>query len=181
MAKPKYSNERIKHQEAVFMVFPNAVTDLRSRMVVLGRKNGNEEEYRRFLLSDEENERLHYIRKEPDIYDDSFLVDSSTLQKQFRYYQDLFGDFKSKAEDGISSKYHFLFKNRFSIDDSIQEMSRKMISYDFISILINYKDRRKIIKDLQTIGIDKAFVFPELEYTAETVKKRFYDDYRRWY
>lgn len=77
-----------------------------------------------------------------------------------------------KTGFGIAEKYHFLFKHRFGIGNGIQELSGDIISNSFISILIEAKDRKKMIRDLETVGIDKAFVFPELEYTAETVKKR---------
>lgn len=61
MAIPKYSNDRIKHQSAVFMVFPNAIYDLRSQMVIEGRKTGDEHQYKRFIITPEEEKR-HFDR-----------------------------------------------------------------------------------------------------------------------
>ncbi len=175
MAKPKYTNDRIKHQSAVFMIFPNAFYDFRSRMVVLGRKHGNEEEYRlRFSLNEEENRRLEYIRKEPQIYDGSFNVNSQTLKKLLSYYSNQFDDFYSTSTSGINEKYHFIFKNRFTFFGSVQELSKEMISQCFISILIENKYRKRMLQELEMVGIDKAFVFPELEYTAEMVKNRIF-------
>lgn len=175
MAKPKYSNDRIKHQAAVFMIFPNTIRDYRSRMVVLGREHGNELDYRMgFTINEEENRRLEFIRKEPKIYDDTFRVDTTTLKKLFKHYKELYEDFDSESDFGINPKYHFLFQNRFSIFYTIQELSDETISQSFISILIEPKHRKRIMNDLATLGIDKAFVFPELEYTAEMVKNRFF-------
>lgn len=175
MAKPKYSNDRIKHQSAVFMIFPNAVFDFRSRMVVLGRRAGDESKYMmRFTLTDAEKHRLEYIRKEPEIYKNSFYVTSDTLMSLFHYYDTHYPDFKNDSELGINPKYEFLFKDRFSICNSIQEMSEETISNSFVSILIESKYRKKIIEDLAAIGIDKAFVFPELEYTVESVKNKMF-------
>lgn len=175
MAKPKYSNDRIKHQAAVFMVFPSTVIDFRSRMVVLGRKKGNEEEYRmRFSLNEEENRRLEYVRKEPEIYDESFCVTSKTLRKLFAHYEKEFDDFESKSDFGIAEKYHFIFQNRFTFWNAIQELSEEEISHSFISVLIESKYRKRMLEDLAAIGIDKSFVFPELEYTAEMVKNKYF-------
>lgn len=180
MAKPKYSNERIKHQAAVFMVFPNAIYDYRSQMVVKGREKGDEQEYLiRFELTDNENKRLEFVRNEPNIYKDSFYVNSETLRRLFAYYKGQFDDFCPEKGIDIPEKYHFLFKNRFSVLNEIQELSEATISNSFISILIEAKDRKKIIHDLETIGIDKAFVFPELEYTAEKIKNRFFNERRK--
>lgn len=171
MAKPKYSNDRIKHQSAVFMVFPNTVYDYRSQMVVLGKRVGDESKYlMRFSLTEAEEQRLVYIRKEPEIYRNSFGVTSETLRSLFDYYDTLFPDFTNDSELGINPKYNFLFKDRFSICNSIQEMSEETISNTFVSIIIESKYRKKMIEDLAVIGIDKAFVFPELEYSAERVK-----------
>ena len=176
MAKPKYSNDRIKHQSAVFMVFPNAMYDYRSRMVVLGREKKNEEEYRKhFVINDEEEKRLEYVRKEPTIYEDHpFYVNSKTLNNLFSFYEKEFDDFKSKTEFGINPKYHYIFKDRFSILNSIQELTPEQISNSFVSVLIERKYRKNILSELSSVGIDKAFVFPELEYTAEMVKNKFF-------
>ena len=174
MAKPKYSNERIKHQSAVFMVFPNAVYDYRSQMVVKGRETGKEEEYRRFQMSPEEARRLEYVRKEPEIYNGSFYVDSETLQNLFVFYAEKYKDFDNPREFTIPEKYHFLFQDRFSIENEVQPLSDKTISGSFVSILIDEKHRKRIVQELATVGIDRAFVYPELEYTAEMVKNKFF-------
>ena len=174
MAKPKYSNDRIKHQSAVFMVFPNTVYDYRSQMVVRGREVGDEKQFLLFRLTEDERRRLEHVRKEPEIYKGSFFVTSNTIRKLFHFYEERFSDFKSDFLVGISPKYEFLFKNRFTIRDSIQEISEDMLSNSFISIIVEAKFRRQMIDDLASIGIDKAYVFPELEYTAEMVKKKFF-------
>ena len=174
IAKPKYSNERIKHQLAVFMVFPNAIYDYRSMMVFEGRKHGNEDEYRRFTITPEEEKRLEYIRKEPNVYKNGYYLDADSMNKLMKYYNQQFDDFENHPEYGISNKYHFIFNNRFSIIDEIQELSDEIIANCFISILIESKYRKKIMQDLSTIGIDKAFVFPELEYTTELVKNWYF-------
>ena len=175
MMKPKYSNYRIKHQSAVFMVFLNKVYDFRSRMVELSRKyKKQEDEYRLgFVLDDFERQRLAYIREETEIYKENFEVTSDTLNKLFAHYSERYDDFDLVEDFGINPKYHFLFKNRFSLTNNIQELSPEIISSSFISILINAKRKKTIMQELESVGVDKAFVFPELTYTAEKIKNKF--------
>ena len=123
MAKPKYSNDRLKHQSALFMVFPNATYDYRARMVVLGKKYGNEEDYRLFFrIDDEEEKRLAYIRKEPQIYNSDFSVRSKEIRKLISFYEKQLNDFSGESEFGINPQYHFLFKNRFTLFNAIEEL-----------------------------------------------------------
>ena len=174
MAKPKYSNDRIKHQSAIFMVFPNKVYDLRSQMVVRGREIGDENEFLRFPLSEEEKRRLEHVRQEPEIYKKSFYVTSATISSLVQYYKEQFPDFTLESSLEINPKYEFLFKDRFSICNSIQEIDSKMLSDSFVSIVIEAKNRKRMIDELASIGINRAFVYPELEYTAEMVRNKYF-------
>ena len=36
------------------------------------------------------------------------------------------------------------------------------------------KAKKEILSDLESIGIDRAFIYPELEYTAEKIKRRYF-------
>ena len=175
MMKPKYSNDRIARQSAVFMIFPNEVIDRRSHMVVQSRKNNVcEEEYRLgFVIDELEKQRLEYLREEPDIYSENFSVNSTTLHKLFSYYSSKFPDFYSEKDFGINPRYHFLFRNRFTVGYKIQDLSREFIENSFISIIIEDKFKQKIIDELEAIGIDKSFVFPELIYTTEKIKNKY--------
>lgn len=175
MAKPKYLNDRIKHQAAVFMVFPNMACDYRSRMIVLGKKHGDELEYRvGFTIDDEESKRLEYVRNEPNVYGDSFIVEAKNLRDLLLHYEKQNHDFSLKKEFGINPKYHFIFHDRFNVVNSIQELSPEMISRFFISIIVESKSKKQILSDLSCIGVDEAFVFPELEYTAKKIKNQFF-------
>lgn len=174
MMKPKYSNDRIKHQSAVFMVFPNMVYDLRSRMVELSRKNNIEEEYRfGFVINDLEHQRLPFIREESEIYIENFEVTSDTLIRMFDFYSKKYDDFDLAEDFSINSEYHFLFKNRFSLTNNIQQLRPDIISHSFMSVLIEAKHKKTIMADLEAVGIDRAFVFPELTYTTEKIKNKF--------
>ena len=175
MMKPQYSNDRIKHQAAVFMVFPNAVYDYRGRMIELSKKNNtSEEEYRiGFSIDDIERERLKYIREEVDIYKGDFNVNATTLKGLFEFYKKKYIDFDMREAFGINPKYHFLFRDRFSLTNDIQELGEEIIAKSFISIIIDAKKKKKIISELASVGIDKAFVYPELVYTSEKLKNKY--------
>lgn len=172
--KPQYLNDRIKNQSAVFMVFPNAVYDFRSRMVELSQKNNAaEEDYRMgFSLDDQEVSRLQYIREESGIYNQTFEVTSETLKKLIHHYIEKYNDFDVIKDFAISPKYHFLFRDRFSLLNEIQELSPDIISNSFVSIIIDQKHKKRIMMELEAVGIDKAFVYPELMSTTERIKNK---------
>ena len=173
--KPHYSNDRVKNQAAAFMVFPNVVYDYRSRMVELSKKNNtSEEEYRiGFSLDEQENYRLQYIREESGIYNGNFEVTSNTLKNLIDYYKKKYNDFDLIMDFAINPKYHFLFKDRFSMLNEIQELSEDIISNSFVSIIIDQKQKKRIMSELEVIGIDKAFVYPELMSTTEKIKNKY--------
>ena len=173
--KPQYSNDRIKNQAAVFMVFPNVVYDYRSQMVELSKKNNTiEEEYRMgFSLDDQEISRLQYVREEKGIYNGNFEVTPNTLEKLMDHYRVKYSDFDLTKDFAINPKYHFLFRDRFSLLNEIQELSEDIISNSFISIIIDQKQKKRILSELEAIGIDKAFVYPELMSTTEKIKNKY--------
>ena len=175
MERPKYSNDRIKRQSAVFMIFPNIVRDHRSRAIEKGREFGDEKEYRFFPWNDFEEKRAEYLRFEPNVYSKNFYVNTDTIRNLLKYYSNKYDDFYINEDGEINSKYHFIFSNRFSIEELILPLSKEQLSNSFISILVDSKHKKEILNDLASIGINKSFVFPELEYTAEMVKERFYD------
>ena len=125
-------------------------------------------------MSPEEARRLEYVRKEPEIYNGSFYVDSETLHNLFVFYGEQYKDFDNPRVFTIPKKYHFLFQGRFSIENEVQQLSNKTISGSFVSILIDAKHRKRIVQELAAVGIDRAFVYPELEYTAEMVKNKYF-------
>ena len=144
-------------------------------MIELSKKNNtSEEEYRiGFSIDDNELERLRYIREESDIYKGDFYVDANTLKRLFEFYKKKYIDFDMGEAFGINPKYHFLFRDRFSLTTDIQELSKEIISKSFISIIIDAKQKKKIISELASVGIDKAFVYPELVHTSEKLKNKY--------
>ena len=48
---------------------------------------------------------------------------------------------------------------------------------EFCSILIEPKYKEKILQELECLNINEQYLFPELEYTAKNIKKKYFDEY----
>lgn len=59
-----------------------------------------------------------------------------------------------------------VFKNRFLLDSNIATIDEDSMKEIFSSIIIEKKAKKRILSDLQILGIENSFVYPELEYTA---------------
>lgn len=104
----------------------------------------------------------------------NFTVTYQSMQRLFSSYEkpiakrvDADG-FAIYTEDSAVS-----FERRFSIVDEIQKIDPESLEHQFCSIIIESKHKSCILNELESIGIDKAFVYPELEYTAEKIKKKY--------
>ena len=168
IARPSYWNERIQRQSAIFMIFPNRLVDRYSLWAY-----GGKELYDRFWDSYEieltavSNEPLNKIYnfsnfKNP-FADRTQHVTHNSLNKLFSYYKDT----------ETFNNWDIPFKNRFQFDCEIEEIDMKTIKDEFCSIIIDKKDKSHILEQLQAIGIDESFVYPELQYTARKVKNMY--------
>lgn len=101
-----------------------------------------------------------------------FEVTPESLSAQFHIYQD------KKIVDwhGVPTLENEVdpFKRRFSVENCIQPISDFSIENYFCSILIEPKYKKSILNELDVIGINEPFIYPELEYTAKYIKKKFY-------
>jgi hypothetical protein len=66
-----------------------------------------------------------------------------------------------------------IFANRFLMNVELKELSQERIERDYCSILIKAKNKKRIIKELAGIGITVDYMYPELEYTAKEIKRRY--------
>ena len=64
-------------------------------------------------------------------------------------------------------------ENRFHISEELKPLNREKISNGFCSIIIEPKYKNKILRDLSYIGFRADYIYPELEYTAQEIKRRF--------
>jgi len=162
--RPKYWNQRIANQAGVFMVFPNHLVD-RYRYILIHeselgldtaiREYGRGEIDRATLEEALYKEPIDYYRSEPGPY----LTDTCFLKMREAY----------KDNDDFWSK----MKNRFKISEEVKPLSQDKISNRFCSILIEPKNKKKILRDLSYIGFRADYIYPELEYTAQEIRRRF--------
>ena len=165
VVRPKYWNQRIANQAGVFMIFPNYVIDRYRYILIHASELGLEKAIREYGRGkiDKKNieEALHrepidcYINEEP------FLTDECFMKMHDAY----------ERHDG--SNFWDRFRNRFTITDVIKPLCREKIKDQFCSILIEPKNKKKILQDLSYIGFRADYIYPELEYTAKEIRRRF--------
>ncbi len=170
IARPYYWNERIQRQAAVFMVFPNRLSDDYARWAYGGRQNYSiweEEEYTAKLeqiAATEPLERIYPKAKERD-----FEVTHQSVINLWDHYC------SSSAVNSLS-EWSPVFQGRFSFSPEIQEIDIETIKKEFCSIIIGKKAKKTILKQLAMLGIDEAYVYPELQYTAKKLKQLYFDN-----
>ncbi len=164
VVRPKYWNQRIANQAGVFMVFPNNLFD-RYRYILIHEAElgldkaiyefGRGEIDRAILEEALYKEPIDYYRSEPGPY----LTETCFMKMREAY----------KDNDAFWSK----MKNRFRITEKVKPLSQDKISNRFCSILIEPKNKEKILRDLSYIGFRTDYIYPELEYTAQEIRRRF--------
>ena len=63
--------------------------------------------------------------------------------------------------------------DRFVFHYSEKEVEADILNEYFISIIIDAQSKPRIRRELESIGIDIAFIYPELEYTAIKLKQKY--------
>lgn len=160
--KPLYINERMRIQQSVFAVFTNEITDIGARVT-----------YYDWQDSPYYNEEIEKYENIETIYNDligdedtPFWLNSEKVDNIWERY---------KNEDNATYNVDLLekmLKSRFGLSEGIRLMEPYDIFSNFCSIIIDKTSKKNIINELAQLGIDGSFVYPELEYTAEKVKKK---------
>lgn len=112
---PLHSNQRIRNQSAIFLIFGNKLQDKQSKTII----------------------DIEYLKK---------LDNEST-----KNYQD-----------------------KFIIIDQLETMNINTMANEFCSILIDQSAKRNILRELESVGVKLDFVYPELEYTAKYIVKKYF-------
>jgi hypothetical protein len=73
-----------------------------------------------------------------------------------------------KIQDEIDDE---IFKDKLEFTPELRKISEKEKSDNYMSVIVDDTDKETIIRQLKSIGITKAFLFPEAEYIAEDVSK----------
>lgn len=166
VVRPKYWNQRIANQAGVFMVFPNNTIDRYKHILIHELEMGLDmaiKEYgrgsidRAIIKEALKQEPINYYRNDTADY----LTDEC-----FRRILDAY-----KGENG--EDFWEIIQNRFKITDKVKPLSREKIGNGFCSIIIEAKNKNKILRDLSYIGFRADYIYPELEYTAKEIKRRF--------
>ena len=166
LVRPKYWNQRIANQAGVFMVFPNNLYDRYRYILVHEAEMGLDmaiQEYGRGKIDRATIEEA--LKREPIIFYRNeaagYLTDECFAAMRDAY--------KDEPDDYFWNK----IANRFHISEELKPLSREKISNGFCSIIIEPKYKNKILRDLSYIGFRADYIYPELEYTAQEIKRRF--------
>ena len=171
VVRPKYWNQRIANQSGVFMIFPNNMVDRYKRVLIkstemsvskaieqYGRGKINEEIIKEALLK----EPIDFYKKDKNNY-----LSSECFKVMYSSYK------SKKYEEDNWDKIKKYFKNRFKMSCELKPLDTKTIKEGFCSIIVDSKCKKKILRELSYVGIGADYIYPELEYTAKEIKRRF--------
>lgn len=65
------------------------------------------------------------------------------------------------------------FADRFRLKEQLEPMDEDKIEEDCCSIIIPANCKKNILKQLDFIGINESFVYPEITYGANEIKNRY--------
>ena len=165
VARPLYWNERIQRQNAIFMIFPNRLFDLFGLWAYGGRIDyehhwNNNENYISLEMAEKEPlKKMYKFAEQRDFY-----VTHSSVTKMLDFY-----------ENDSTLKQSFVewkepFKRRFTFLSEIEPINQDTLKKEFCSIVIDKRIKNNILHELKILGIDEAYVYPELQYTARKLK-----------
>lgn len=169
VARPAYWNKRIQNQQAVFMIFPNRLFDYYAFWAY-----GGEKEYPYVWGKEEKRKILSIVKNEPieEIYENKgkldFHINHNSITKLFKYYKE--NDYSKLTN------WEEPFKGRFRFKYALDLIDDYTIENEFCSIIVDKNNKKKMLAQLKQIGIDKAFVYPELQYVAEKVKDMYINE-----
>lgn len=174
VVRPKYWNQRIANQAGVFMVFPNDLYDRYKWTLVYAEKLGvptaikeyffgkPDENFEKIIKEILLKEPIDYYKKEQDAY-----LSNKCVRKMINSYKSDNNDTNYWEE----SKQYFI--NRFRMSCNLKPLDSEFIKKQFCSIIVDAKSKKRILRELSYIGIGADYIYPELEYTAKEIKRRF--------
>ena len=188
IVRPKYSNERIKRQSAAFMVFDNILCDKKAQIAHLeacgmdkaqiiyrGHTSQEEKKHIDFIKNNENIQEIYggteYVSGVPDFY--GFPLTTTSLHNLYHLYKDEL-DSKEKEQRDLNWGVYAI-RNRLIVSPFIAPVESKIMENEFCSILIEPKYKEKILEELDVLNINEQYLFPELEYTAKSVKQKHFD------
>jgi hypothetical protein len=198
--KPLHWNPRIVNQSAVFLLFANTLVDHLGRLAYFGECTEDDKAVHDKIHAIAESEavdqiyplwepsskiekqvfasfeKLSKIKGLPPMNEGypplrHFSTNPETMQKLFASHQ------HSEIIQQNSGQYteygETIFGRRFLLNDGIEGIDTDSMKTMFCSIIIPGKVKSEIISDLESVGIDRAFIYPEMEYTAEKIRQKY--------
>lgn len=171
VVRPKYWNQRIANQAGVFMIFSNNLVDRYKSVLINSEEMGVSkaiEQYGRGKINEEIimeallKEPIDYYKKDGDNY-----LSSECFKRMYNSYR------IEEHEEGYWDKIKKYFENRFKISCELKSLDADIIKDGFCSIIVDSKSKKKILRELSYVGIGADYIYPELEYTAKEIKRRF--------
>lgn len=165
--KPIYLDRRMEAQRSVFLLFHNYLRDLLADYIYYGYGQCTKshpdltlERVKEVYREQVENPAVIYGSRH-------FLVTRESFENLTSFYRKYnLDDFLQNTKDALST--------RFLLTDMIEGLEMDDIWYNFSSIIIPANKKRAILYELQNIGIDTAFVYPESEYVADRIKNFYH-------
>lgn len=161
--KPVYLDKRMEVQQSVFLLFHNYIRD-----IVADNIYQDCDEYKQKYKSSITKKDIKEIYKsqieQPIIRfgaDPAFVVQNSNYKRIIE--QNL---------KGLCENDNF-FSSRFLLIDFIEKIDMNDVWFNFSSIIIPGKKKKGILFELQNIGIDESYVYPETSNIANRIKKRY--------
>lgn len=162
--KPPYLDNRMQAQRSVFLLFHNHVRDFLAENCFYKNR-----ELSQHLFPCENLEIIY----EEQIADPRliigeykcFIVDKCSFQR-------LTDSYRRVGVDNFFENIDTAFTERFLLQDSISPLEMSDIWFEFSSIIVPPKYKKAILQQLEYIGIDEAFVYPEAEHIAKRIRKQ---------
>lgn len=170
LIKPPYWNERQKRQKSVFLIFNSLLSDAYGQAIYYGYDFDIKKTVRLSIEKHEdmvkifENNRWktdsYFTEKYPDKKTLSFVLSRRSWNLMKNSYE----------QESIKKK---VFEHRFRLHNQIEYIEEDKIERDFCSIIIPANYKTNILKQLEFIGINEGFVYPEMNYIANEIKNRY--------
>ena len=165
--RPRYWNQRIANQAGVFMVFPNDLYDsYHNALIHVENENISDSIINYgFRSIDEELLRIVFEKEPIDYYrQNNGILTDEYVKKMFNAY---------RTTNTSWDDYSKFFNGRFKMRFELKPLSAEIVKNSFCSIIIEPKNKKRILQELSNIGFGIDYIYPELEYTAREIKRRF--------
>ena len=163
VVRPKYWNQRIANQAGLFMFFFNDLVDRYRRVLIHSKDLGIKKAIEDYSMGSVDYELIEKILlKEP--IDEYAQEDNEYLSDEC---------FEIMKDNYSMDEFWKIVENRFLMRCSIKKLSKKKLQNNFCSIIIDANSKKKLLKELSTVGISTDFIYPELEYSSKEIRNMF--------